>query len=488
MVDAQALITVLQSFRARQVLLLGESILDRYLRGVAAGMCREAPVPVVGLRSTVEAPGGAANVARNLRKLGAEVRFVSVVGDDASGARLKDLLTRDGVDTRFMLRDRHRDTVVKQRLRCDDQLVARFDEGDVGPVSQETEHQLAKALRDAAQGCDCVVVSDYDLGLVGPSVLEALTELREAGVVLVVDAKRLERYRALRPLIAKPNFGEALKLLGCSSVEGDRTAFISEAETELLEATGAQSLAVTLDSEGALLLGSGGPYRTAGRSVPAAYAAGAGDTFLSALALALASGAPVTVAMDLAAAAADVILDSDGTASCGYEDLERELAGQGKFLRDHQQVQDMAARYHGEGRRIVFTNGCFDILHRGHITYLERAKALGDVLIVGLNSDDSVQRLKGAGRPVNGLADRIAVVAALGCVDHVLSFEDDTAHAPIRMIRPDLFVKGGDYVAKALPEVALVEELGGRVRLLEYIEKNSTSGLIERIRRDARVG
>jgi D-beta-D-heptose 7-phosphate kinase/D-beta-D-heptose 1-phosphate adenosyltransferase len=164
------------------------------------------------------------------------------------------------------------------------------------------------------------------------------------------------------------------------------------------------------------------------------------------------------------------------------------LAGQGKLLRDNQQIQGTAERYHDEGLRIVFTNGCFDILHRGHITYLERAKALGDVLIVGLNSDASVQKLKGLDRPVTALADRIAVVAALGCVDHVLSFDDDTAHAPIRLVRPDLFVKGGDYAAKALPEVTLVEELGGRVRLLEYIDNNSTSGLIERIRRDARVG
>lgn len=488
MVDAQALIGVLQSFKARQVLLVGESILDRYLKGVAAGMCREAPVPVVGLRTTVEAPGGAANVARNLGRLGARVRFVSVVGDDQSGARLVELLAQDGVDTRFVLRDPTRATVLKQRLRCDDQLVARFDEGDVGPVSAETDCWLAAAVREAAAGCDCIVVSDYDLGLVGPAALEVLRELRESQPVFVVDAKRLERYRDLKPLIAKPNFGEAVKLLGHPLAGSDRAQFILEAETELLDATGAQSLAVTLDSEGALLLGSGGPYRTAGRSVPAAYAAGAGDTFLSALALALSSGSASTVAMDLAAAAADVILDSDGTASCGYEDLERELAGQGKLLRDAQQIQDRAARYRAEGRRIVFTNGCFDILHRGHITYLERAKALGDVLIVGLNSDGSVERLKGADRPVNGLADRIAVVAALGCVDHVLSFDDDTAHGPIRLIKPDLFVKGGDYAAKALPEVALVEELGGRVRLLEYIEKNSTSGLIERIRRDARVG
>ncbi len=212
------------------------------------------------------------------------------------------------------------------------------------------------------------------------------------------------------------------------------------------------------------MLGADGPYRTTGCVVPAAHAAGAGDTFVSAMTLALASGAGLRAAMDLAAAA-DLILAREGTATCGGDELGRELAGQGKFLRDAIQIRQSAGRLRQEGRRVVFTNGCFDILHRGRITYLERAKALGDVLIVDLNDDDSARRLKGAGRPLNPLADRIAVVAALGCVDHVLAFAGDTAHGPIEMVRPDVFAKGGDYAAKTLPEVALVEALGGRVRL-----------------------
>ncbi len=486
--DVQALIAVLQSFAARRIAVFGESILDRYLKGRAAGICREAPVPVVGLQAVLEAPGGAANAACNMASLGAQVRFVSLVGADHYGERLKGLLAQWGVDTASVLSDDRRRTVVKQRLRCDDQLVARFDEGDVGPVAPELAERLAEALLTAATDCDGVVVSDYDLGLAGPAVLEALRGLRDRGIPIIVDAKCLPRYRHLRPLLVKPNYDEALRLLGGDGPAKDRAGFISRREGELLEITGARSVIVTVDSEGAVLLGPDGPYRTAGRASPAAYAAGAGDTFLATMALALVSGATTTAAMDLAAAAADIILAYEGTAVCSRDDLGRELAGQGKFLRDEAQVRQIVARARQEGRRVVFTNGCFDILHRGHITYLERAKALGDVLIVGLNDDDSVRRLKGADRPVNPLADRISVVAALGCVDHVLAFEGDTAHEPIRMVRPDLFVKGGDYAAKPLPEVDLVEELGGRVRLLEYVDNNSTSSLIERIRRDAKAG
>lgn len=488
MADAHTLINVLQSFGEHKILLVGESILDCYLKGDAGGMCREAPVPVVTLRARREAPGGAANTACNMRSLGAQVRFVSVVGDDDEGRRLRAALASQAVDIEGVLVDTARRTVIKQRLRCDDQLVARFDDGNIEPLCKKTAERLADALRQAAVGCDAVVVSDYDLGLMTGPVLVALAELCAQGLPLIADAKRLERYRFLHPWLVKPNFGEALRLLATSAIPQDRAAFMLEAGPALLQVTGARSVVVTLDSDGALLLGPEGPYRTTGRTIPAAFAAGAGDTFLSALTLALTSGADLPAAMELAAAAADLILDDETTVSCNREALSRELAGQGKLLRDPQHIEEVVAHYRAAGRRIVFTNGCFDILHRGHITYLERAKALGDVLVVGLNADASVSRLKGPDRPLNTLADRIAVVAALGCVDHVLSFDDDTAHAPIRLISPDLFVKGGDYASKTLPEVALVEELGGRVRLLEYVENGSTSGLIERIRRDSRTG
>ncbi len=487
MPDVQALIRTLPAFAGRRVLLVGEAILDRYLKGRAAGLCREAPVPVVGLESTTEVAGGAANVAVNLARLGADVRFVSTVGGDAPGATLAGLLTDHGVSGDGLLRASDARTLVKHRVRCDDQLIVRFDEGDTSR-SQALPARLAEAVRQAAGQSECLVVSDYDLGLMGPEVRAAIAQAHAGGLPLIVDAKCPERYRDMHPDVVKPNFAEALCLLGCRAPGRERAAFIERSREALLQASGAGVVLVTLDAEGAVLIAPDKTYRTSGRAVPAAHTAGAGDTFLSAFTLAYAAHAPLPVAMDLGAQAADLVLDGETTLACGAEALGRELAGQGKLWRDDRQIADQSDFYRARGQRVVFTNGCFDILHRGHIAYLERAKALGDVLVVGLNDDASVRRLKGPGRPINPLADRMAVVAALACVDHVLSFAGDTAHAPIRLIRPHIFAKGGDYATKCLPEAALVEEWHGQVRLLEYMKDASTSDLIARIRREARSG
>jgi D-beta-D-heptose 7-phosphate kinase/D-beta-D-heptose 1-phosphate adenosyltransferase len=240
---------------------------------------------------------------------------------------------------------------------------------------------------------------------------------------------------------------------------------------------------VTLDAEGALVLERGRPaYRAYARRSPDSRAMGAGDTFAAALALALAAGAHTPAAAELASAAAGIVVGKQGTALCSADDLRDAVAGGGKYLRDRGRLHAVLTAHREEGKRIVFTNGCFDILHRGHITYLSRAKTLGDVLVVGLNSDESVARLKGPGRPVNTLEDRAHVLAALSAVDHIVAFEEDTPIALVEDVRPDVFVKGGDYTREMLPEAPVVEALGGTIHLLPYVDDRSTSGIIERIR------
>jgi D-beta-D-heptose 7-phosphate kinase / D-beta-D-heptose 1-phosphate adenosyltransferase len=209
--------------------------------------------------------------------------------------------------------------------------------------------------------------------------------------------------------------------------------------------------------------------------------AGAGDTFAVALALGLAAGADGPAAAELAAAAAAVVVGKEGTAVCSADELRRAVGGEQKYIPDRARLAELARAYRAQGRRVVFTNGCFDLLHRGHTTYLGRAKALGDVLIVGLNADASIRRLKGAGRPINTLEDRAQVLAALSCVDHVAPFDEDTPEALIRCVRPHVFVKGGDYAREQLPEAPLVEALGGEVRILPFLEDRSTTGIIDRI-------
>jgi D-beta-D-heptose 7-phosphate kinase / D-beta-D-heptose 1-phosphate adenosyltransferase len=223
------------------------------------------------------------------------------------------------------------------------------------------------------------------------------------------------------------------------------------------------------------------PYRTTATPAPHTQAAGAGDTYLATLALALASGATTGTAAELGAAAAEIVVHQCHTAACSAADLLHAMRGE----HDPSDLAGLAAqmdRYRLAGRRIVFTNGCFDILHHGHVTYLQRAKALGDVLVVGVNADESIRRLKGPDRPINCLEDRLGVLAGLGCIDHVASFDENTPERLIKAVRPDIFVKGGDYTRDTLPEAALVEELGGRVVILPLLENRSTSNIVARIR------
>jgi D-beta-D-heptose 7-phosphate kinase/D-beta-D-heptose 1-phosphate adenosyltransferase len=240
---------------------------------------------------------------------------------------------------------------------------------------------------------------------------------------------------------------------------------------------------VTLDRDGAVLLDADLPaHRTWAQPVPDNRTAGAGDTFCAALTVGLCCGLPPVLAVEFAQAAADVVVHRPGTSVCGVAELSQRLASYHGTALDHAQLASIVAAHRAAGRRIVFTNGCFDVLHRGHVTYLNEAKRLGDVLIVALNSDGSVARLKGPGRPVNEAADRAAVVAALSCVDHVTVFEEDTAVGLIEALTPDVYAKGGDHHDELLAEAPAVRRYGGEVRILDYVPDRSTSATIERIR------
>jgi D-beta-D-heptose 7-phosphate kinase/D-beta-D-heptose 1-phosphate adenosyltransferase len=255
--------------------------------------------------------------------------------------------------------------------------------------------------------------------------------------------------------------------------------------TVLHERVGAEVVAVTLDRDGAVICERGRPpYRTWSRPVPQSRACGAGDSFAAALTLALAAGGDATVAAEVAQAAAAVVTGREGTSACSLEDLREMLAVTAPVLEPLERLAERVAFHRRQGRRVVFTNGCFDLLHRGHVDLLNRAKALGDVLVVGLNSDESIARLKGPDRPVTRLEDRAQVLAALSAVDHLVAFDDPTATGLITRLRPDVYVKGGDYRQDMLPEAPAVQACGGTLRILPYLEDRSTTAVIERIRGD----
>jgi D-beta-D-heptose 7-phosphate kinase / D-beta-D-heptose 1-phosphate adenosyltransferase len=480
------LVNFIDAFSNLKVLVIGEAMLDSYLIGAADRLCREAPVPVVSISQQEHVPGGAANAAVNISSLGAQVEFLSVTGDDAESEILRRALEKLGVSTENILVDATRHTMAKQRVIGSDQMMVRFDQGSTDDLTRRTENALVTRLAELFNECDAVLVSDYNYGILTPRVIRALAQLQSTiPRILVVDSKRLPVYRDIDITAVKPNYSETIQLLGLEKQHGttQRIPQISRYGERLLDLTGAHIAAVTLDQEGALVFERGcTPYRTYARPAPHSRAAGAGDTFASALTLSLAAGAHLEASAELASAASSIVVEKDGTSTCSALELRNYFSTGEKFVTDAFQLAARMSAYRKEQRRIVFTNGCFDLLHRGHINYLNQAKTFGDILIIGLNSDKSVKRLKGPNRPINSLEDRAQVLAALSCVDHIIPFDGDTPHDLIRVIQPDVFVKGGDYALETLPEAPLVLELGGKVEILPYLDDHSTSGIIERIR------
>ena len=480
------LLTTIDAMAGLHVLAIGEAMLDSYLVGPSTRLCQEAPVPVVAVAERRDHPGGAANTAVNLAALGCRVSFLSVVGDDPEGLLLRRELQARGVGIEHVLVQVGRRTLAKHRVVAGSQLVVRYDQGDTGTVDGGTERRLLDRLAELFPRCDAVVVSDYGYGVLTPRVIGRLAELQaRMPRVIAVDARDLPAYRSVGVTVVKPNYAEASRLLGGHPElwDGPRVDVMAAEGEAILDRTGAQVAAITLDRDGAVVVERGRPtYRTYAQPADDARAAGAGDTFVSTLAVALAAGAHTPAAAELASAAAAIVVGRDGTSTCTAGDLRHALLSRDKRLADATALAAVADAYRRQGRRIVFTNGCFDLLHRGHITHLSRARAPGDVLIVGVNSDAGVRRLKGEGRPVIGLEDRLQVLAALSCVDHVVPFDEDVPDHLIAAARPDVFVKGGTYRRDQLPEAELVERLGGVVEILPYVLDRSTTGIIERIR------
>lgn len=481
----QKLLQFVNHFPHLNVVVLGEAMLDSYFYGLSDRLCREAPVPVVSVTEWETAPGGAANTAANLSKLGANVHFLSVIGKDWEGELLWRALEERGILTENLVTSSTRSTLNKNRVISGSQIMVRFDQGSTESIDSYLETQIIQHLENLWSRCDALIISDYGYGVLTPRIIETVTELqRQQPHLVAVDAKNLRAYREAAVTLVKPNYRECIDLLGIDPLEDrkNRAEQISGWQEEIFHLTGAQIAAVTLDHDGALILERNRPpYRTYARPQPDSHTAGAGDTFLSAFVLALAAKTPLHEAAEIASAAAAIVVSHDGTTALSAKELRGYIASADKYILNPGTMEDRIALYRQQGRKLVFTNGCFDILHRGHISYLNQAKGLGDVLIVGLNDDASVRRLKGNGRPVNTLDDRAQVLSALSCIDHVIPFSEDTPARLIEVIRPDVFVKGGDYTLETLPEAPLVKSLGGVVRILPYLKDTSTTALIDRI-------
>lgn len=473
------LTALVRSWPARRVLVVGDVVLDEWLNGHCERVAREAPVPTVLLSSRDQRLGGAGNVAANLDALGAQVVLVTATGHDEASGQVAAMVQDTAVQWRPVPVAGWR-TVVKRRLVADGQVVARFDDPPTVAVPPLTGQALAgQVLQAVSDGVDAVVVADYGLGTcAGPAVRGMLRRLAMAGVPVVVDARDLGRWADMPVTVVTPNWEEACGLLGLAGGEGpDRVRLVRQQVAALLEAVAADVVVVTLDEDGAVLV-----RRQDGRAthhpvprVGQAHSAGAGDAFAAAFALALASGAALADAADVANLAAGVVVRQPGTAVCSGSGL---LRGRSDGLTDMTALTSLLTEARAAGRRVAFTNGCFDLLHPGHVRVLDAAAALADVVVVGVNDDAGVRRLKGSGRPVVPLPDRAAVLAAMDGVDAVVAFSDPAPLALVEVVRPDVYVKGGDHDVEQLAEAQLTRALGGAVHVVPIVADRSTSSLI----------
>ncbi len=479
-------LSYINNFTSKKILVIGDAMLDTYLFGISTRLCREAPVPIVDIQGQNNFPGGAANTALNVKKLGAQVTFLSVVGKDIEGDLLINELKKIGVHTNFLYRQDRYQTLSKTRVNSNQQLLIRYDYGKQLDMSEEIESKIATSLIDIYATFDAIIISDYGYGVLTERIQALIIKLQRAFPRLImVDSKYLDKYISLQPTVVKPNYQEAGQLVGLTkNEEGEKRVrqIIDHRET-LLQRTGAKIVSVTLDKEGSLTISEKTHiYRTYAKPVNNAQAAGAGDTYSSAFILGLSCSGNVSLAAELASIAANITSGKEGTAFCTQEELYEAFLSKNKYITATEALQKFIHVFREKKKKIVFTNGCFDILHSGHVSYLQKAKTRGDILIVGLNSDESIKRIKGKDRPINTLSDRMHVLSSLSSIDYVIPFSENTPIRLITAIKPDIYIKGGDYTRETLPETPLVESYGGVVEIIPLVPEKSTTHIIEKIK------
>lgn len=478
--------TILKKFKKFKILVIGDFMMDVYLHGNCTRLAPEASVPVVDIVSKRNCLGGAANAAANLSAMGCQVSFCTVTGKDPVSNTAIQLLTDAGIPSTFVIRAQERQTIVKTRITAPSHTLLRYDEGTDAPLDTETETQLIYNLCKAYRECDAVLVADYDKGVISQIVIAELMKLKsQRPKFIAVDSKRVDVFSCLKPSLIKPNYDEAIKLLKLPFGSPSRAEQLKPFGKLLQEKTNAAIIALTMDKDGALFFEQGEfSHRCYAHQVSHPSVSGAGDTFISACILALLANCNIPVTAEIATAAAGMAITKSDTSICYDHELANFLTTAEKSVLMMSTLRQKCKAYKTEGKRIVFTNGCFDILHSGHVNYLQKAKEMGDILVVGLNNDESIKRIKGEDRPVNTLENRIEVLSALGCVDHVVPFgssRDDTPISLIKLIRPDVFVKGGDYKGKYLAEEKLLKRIGCSIEFIPFIFNQSTTKIIDRI-------
>jgi len=465
--------------RKPNIAVVGDLMIDHYLWGSCNRISPEAPVQVVSVEKESSVLGGAGNVITNLLSLGSDVSIFSVVGDDENGKEMKRLLSEASVKSINIFNEIGRRTTKKSRIISSNQQVIRYDDETTENILLSSQFHLLEALKKELFSYDLIILSDYGKGVLTPNLTKDIISLaKDFNKPILVDPKGVDYSKYRGATLLTPNKQEASIATNISIVDQNS---LTIAVKNLKDELQLDYSIVTLSEDGIALLDDEMELiPTVAREV--FDVTGAGDTVIASLGVALSSGFSIKEACEFANKAAALVVAKVGSATVTLNEVEEyeHSLNQGQSeskIKDFEQIGRIAKRLRAQGRKIIFTNGCFDILHRGHATYLQKAKELGDILILGLNSDESIKRLKGEDRPINNLEDRAFLIGALESIDFVVPFTEDTPYELIKLIEPNILVKGADYEGKKVVGSDIADE----VQLIEFVAGKSTTNLIEKI-------
>jgi D-beta-D-heptose 7-phosphate kinase/D-beta-D-heptose 1-phosphate adenosyltransferase len=466
------------------VLVVGDVLLDRFIEGRVSRISREAPVPVLKFGAARALPGGACNVAANILATGGAVTLVGLVGDDGPGAELHALCRSFERMTPSLIIDGQRQTTVKTRYLSGWQQLLCIDAEDSAPASHEVRDALVTAALRAMPDARVVVLSDYGRGALDDTAIRGLiAAAHKEGKPVVIDPRRSDASVFAGASLITPNIEEMIAFTG---IRGDSDEAAVAACRKVLDVAAIDAVLLTRGSGGMTLVTRDGapPLHVPAETHRVFDVTGAGDTVVATIASALAAGAPLSDAVRLANTAAGIVVAKPGTATATPQELRQALgAARGNGVLDRAEAAEYVRLWRSLGLKVGFTNGVFDLLHRGHLHSLEQARQRVDRLVVGVNSDASVRRLKGPDRPVQDETARAAVLAALRMVDLVVVFDEDTPEQLIQALKPDLLFKGADYTGQEIPGGAFVKANGGAVEFLPLLPGHSTTGTVAKVRK-----
>ncbi|MDX4026552.1 D-glycero-beta-D-manno-heptose-7-phosphate kinase [Aliarcobacter skirrowii] len=466
------------------ILVIGDLMIDHYLWGSCDRISPEAPVQVVNVKKENSVLGGAGNVINNLVSLGSSVEVISVIGDDSVANELKTLLSNIGVAFDNLVVEKGRKTSKKSRLMASNQQVLRYDSESVDEISKNSSNKILEILEKNIKNYSAIILSDYKKGVLTTTLTQDIIKLANRYKIKVLadpKGKDFSKYKGAYTLT--PNKKEAME---ATNIDIKDEKSLVEALKSLKQNCNLEVSLITLSEQGIAIFDDElFTSPTAAREV--FDVTGAGDTVIASITFALSCGVDIKKALYFANLAAGVVVGKIGSATASLDEIyeyESQLnkSSSSSHIKTFDEIEKLAKRLHSQGKKIVFTNGCFDILHVGHVKYLEEAKSYGDVLILGLNADSSVRKLKGESRPINTQDDRAYILASLESVDYVVIFEEETPYELIKLIKPHVLVKGGDYEGKEVVGQDIADEL----KLVKFVDGKSTTNTIKRINENAK--